>query len=158
MVTNMDNPNSGHDNWDYMQQPLCSPKVKKKSPWVWVGLGCGGFLLIALLVCGIGGKKLLNFGKTMMIKSIRDDVYASLADYSTFNGDSTQFDLWLEDVKMELRLFEKLDERKKISFADLIDLSDQYDSYMTDSLMRRHEAEELYLEIVELNEKYNAHQ
>lgn len=44
-----------------------APPVKKTSPWVWVAIGCGGVLLLSLLVFLVGGyfvaRKVSNFAK-----------------------------------------------------------------------------------------------
>lgn len=47
--------------------PAAPPPAKKTSPWVWVALGCGGLLLLTLLIFLVGGyfvaKKVGDFAK-----------------------------------------------------------------------------------------------
>ena len=59
-----------------MSYPDSSSEPKKTSPWVWVGLGCGGLLLVSLIVVAIGAfflyGRVKNFGEQFNDPAVRE--------------------------------------------------------------------------------------
>jgi hypothetical protein len=59
-----------------MTTDMLPPEPKKTSPWVWVGVGCAGILVLCVIVAGLAvyvvGGKIRNFGKQFEDPTVRE--------------------------------------------------------------------------------------
>ncbi|MFP4458670.1 MAG: hypothetical protein ACLFSQ_03655 [Candidatus Zixiibacteriota bacterium] len=129
-------------------------KKSGPSPWFWLGMGCLIIVIIFLVVCAVGGKKVINFAKLAMITSMTSNLKSAYNDFSTFDGDREEFEEKIEEINDKLDEFEKLVKERKITFTDMVGINERYETAMSDSLLTRQEANKIMEEISELNGKF----